>query len=200
MSEAHVTRQSEIDREQRHVDLVYTRLETLREEAERARREGYAMARARTPGSLVERDAMVYHASQRLRALDAEYEGLVFGRLDLHDGEVRHMGRLGLRDTEHEPLVIDWRAPGAAPFYQATAEQPMGVVRRRVIRCTGPRVLDVEDDLLDIEAADANAVAAVGDGALHGEPGPGQVRPHARHRRHHPARAGRGDPGAGRRA
>ena len=26
---------------------------------------------------------MVYHTARRLRALDAEYEGLVFGRLDL---------------------------------------------------------------------------------------------------------------------
>ena len=101
---------------------------------------------------------MVFHAAQRLRALDAEYEGLVFGRLDLRDGEVRHIGRLGLRDVDYEPLVIDWRAPGAAAFYQATAEQPMGVVRRRVIRCSGPKVLDVEDDLLDIDAAADGAV------------------------------------------
>ncbi|WP_344079160.1 HelD family protein [Luedemannella helvata] len=162
------TRQAEIAREQRHVDKVYARLETVRAEAERARTEGYALARARTPGSLVERDAMVYHAAQRLRALDAEYEGLVFGRLDLVDGEVRHVGRLGVRDDEHEPLVIDWRAPGAAPFYQATAEQPLGVARRRVIRSNGPTVLDVEDDLLDVAGAEAAGVSvtAVGDGAL----------------------------------
>ena len=164
-----VTRQAEIAREQDHVDRVYSRLETLRAEAEQTRREGFRLARARTPGSLVERDAMVYHAARRLRALDAEYEGLVFGRLDLRDGEIRHVGRLGLRDLDHEPLVIDWRAPGAAAFYQATPEEPMGVVRRRVIRCVGPKVLDVEDDLLDVEAArgDAStAVTVVGDGAL----------------------------------
>src|SRR5262249_50645223 len=98
------------------------------------------MARARTPGSLVERDAMVFHAARRLRALDAEYEGLVFGRLDLTNGETRHIGRLGLRDTDQEPLVVDWRAPASAAFYQATPEDPMGVVRRRVIRCSGPTV------------------------------------------------------------
>src|SRR5690606_5001405 len=102
----------------------------------------------------------------RLRALDAEYEGLVFGRLDLRGGETRHIGRLGLRDEEHRPLVIDWRAPGAAPFYQATAEDPQGVVRRRVIRCSGPRVVDIEDDLLDLDAATDRGIAAVGDGAL----------------------------------
>jgi UvrD-like helicase C-terminal domain/UvrD/REP helicase N-terminal domain len=162
-----LTRQAEIAKEQSHVDRVYSRVETLRAEAEQIHREGYRIARARTPGSLVERDAMVYHAARRLRALDAEYEGLVFGRLDLRDGEARHIGRLGLRDRDYEPLVIDWRAPGAAAFYQATPEDPMEVVRRRVIRCSGPRVLDVEDDLLDVTAAAGRqGVAVVGDGAL----------------------------------
>jgi len=160
------TRESEIAAEQRHVDRVYARLEVLREQAQRLQREGYRLARARTPGSLVERDAMVYHAALRLRTLDSEYEGLVFGRLDLRNGETRHIGRLGLRDEEHRPLVIDWRAPGAAPFYQATAEDPQGVIRRRVIRCTGPRVVDIEDDLLDLDAATERGIAAVGDGAL----------------------------------
>jgi DNA helicase IV len=159
------TRQAEIAKEQGHVDRVYARVETLRAEVERNQREGYRLARARTPGSLVERDAMVYHAARRLRALDAEYEGLVFGRLDLRAGEVRHIGRLGLRDERYEPLVIDWRAPGAAPFYQATAEEPMDVIRRRVIRCAGPKVVDVEDDLLDLDT-DTDAVTVVGEGAL----------------------------------
>jgi DNA helicase IV len=167
-----VTRQAEIAAEQRHVDRVYARVETMRAEAERLHREGHRLAGGRTPGSLVERDAMVYHAAQRLRALDAEYEGLVFGRLDLTDTAqppaVRHIGRLGLRDVNQEPLVIDWRAPGAAPFYQATAEEPMDVVRRRVIRCAGAKVLDIEDDLLDVAAAEEGpiAVTVVGDGAL----------------------------------
>ncbi|HEX6870860.1 MAG TPA: UvrD-helicase domain-containing protein, partial [Micromonosporaceae bacterium] len=164
-----MTREAEIAREQRHVDRVYARVDVLRAEAERVHREGFRLARARTPGSLVERDAMVYHTARRMRALDAEYEGLVFGRLDLTDGEVRHIGRLGLRDADYEPLVIDWRAPGAAAFYQATTEEPMGVLRRRVIRCSGPKVLDVEDDLLDLDAATGDggtAVTVVGDGAL----------------------------------
>jgi hypothetical protein len=161
-------RQAEIAVEQSHVDRVYARVAALREEARSIHREGYRIARARTPGSLVERDAMVYHAAKRLKALDAEYEGLVFGRLDLTDGEVRHIGRLGLRDADQEPLVIDWRAPGAAAFYQATAEDPMAVVRRRVIRCSAATVLDIEDDLIDATAAggDGAVPTVVGDGAL----------------------------------
>jgi len=163
------TREAEIAKEQHHVDRVYARVEDLRAEAAQAHRQGHQMAHARTPGSLVERDAMVFHTARRLRALDAEYEGLVFGRLDLTDGEVRHIGRLGLRDAAYEPLVVDWRAPGAAAFYQATAEEPMGVRRRRVISCRGPKVLDVEDDLIDAGDGDGDggeAVPIVGDGAL----------------------------------
>jgi hypothetical protein len=161
------TRQAEIAREQDHVDRVYARVDTLRAEAEQSHKQGHQLAFARTPGSLVERDAMVFHAARRMRALDAEYEGLVFGRLDLTDGEVHHVGRLGLRDADYEPLVVDWRAPAAAAFYQATAEDPMGVIRRRVITCQGARVLDVEDDLLDSTAGDGpDAVPVVGDGAL----------------------------------
>src|SRR5262249_55534800 len=147
-----ISREAEIATEQRHVDRVYARVETLRAEAQRNQREGHRLARPRTPGSLVERDAMVYHAARRTRALDAEYEGLVFGRLDLTGGEIRHIGRLGLRDANQEPLVVDWRAPASAAFYQATPEDPMGVIRRRVIRCSGPTVLGGEGDLLDTRA------------------------------------------------
>ena len=62
----------------------------------------------------------------------------MFGRLDFDDGETYHIGRLGVRDEDREPLLIDWRAPAAAPFYRATPGEPLGVVRRRVIICRGP--------------------------------------------------------------
>ena len=97
--------------------------------------------------------------------LDGEHEGLVFGRLDRTDGEVRYVGRIGVRDDDYEPLVIDWRAPAAEPFYRATPTQPMEVVRRRVLRCQGDRVVGIEDDLLDSENADGELVV-IGEGAL----------------------------------
>ncbi len=78
--------------------------------------------------------------------------------------EVRHVGRLGVRDDEYEPLVIDWRAPAAAPFYRATPVEPMGVLRRRVLRCKGAEVVGIEDDLMVADAPDDLVV--VGDGAL----------------------------------
>src|SRR5213596_473898 len=140
----------EIAAEQRHVDRVYARLEVIKKETAEIEAAGYQMARAGTHGALVERDAMVYHAARRRRILDAEHEGLVFGRLDMRaagsdptappTGEVRYIGRIGLRDVDARALVIDWRAPAAAPFYRATPVDPMDVVRRRLIQSSGGTV------------------------------------------------------------
>ena len=118
----------EIAAEQRHLDRVYARLAELRRSAADAEREGYRLARVGNFGALVERDAMVFHAAQRRHVLDAEHEGLVFGRLDLRTGQVLHVGRLGVRGVDAETLVVDWRAPAAAAFYQATpAHDPVGL-------------------------------------------------------------------------
>ncbi|MEV6367612.1 AAA family ATPase [Micromonospora sp. WP24] len=159
------TLEQEIAVEQRHLDRVYARLAELRRSAVRAERDGYRLARVGNFGALVERDAMVFHAAQRRHALDAEHEGLVFGRLDLRDHQVLHVGRLGIRDENAASLVVDWRAPAAAAFYQATPAQPQGVVRRRTIQSSGERVVRIEDDLLDPGAAPPE-MAVVGDGAL----------------------------------
>jgi AAA domain len=111
----------------------------------------------------------VFQAAKRIATLNAAHEGLVFGRLDLnadqpHADGPRYIGRIGLRDEHRDSLLVDWRAPAAAVFYQATAADPQGVVRRRVLRCAGAKVTAVEDDLLDAEA-DADLVV-VGEGAL----------------------------------
>lgn len=171
MSEPRV-RRAEITTEQHHVDRVYTRLDELRSQAEARRAKGYEIGKGAAneavfeqASMLFERDMMVFHANQTLQTLDAEYEGLVFGRLDHTSSEPIYVGRLGIRDGEFDNLVTDWRAPAAAGFYQATAEQPMDVVRRRVIQCRGPTVLDVDDDVLMPESV-PDGMAVVGEGAL----------------------------------
>lgn len=162
----------EIAAEQAHIDVVYTRVDEMRAEAEAMRDRGDRLAHGarneavfEQAAMLFERDVMVYHANQILRSLDAEHEGLVFGRLDDTSGERMYVGRLGVRDAEFDNLVTDWRAPAAAPFYQATAEQPMDVIRRRVIRSTGQSVVDIDDDLLMPELK-PDGMAVVGEGAL----------------------------------
>ena len=155
----------EIASEQSFVDTVYARLEAATKSAQALADEGHGRGRLGHEGGLVERDAMVFQAAKRIAALDAAHEGLVFGRLDLIAGEPRYVGRIGLRDADRDVLLVDWRAPAAAVFYQATAAEPAGVVRRRVLRSRGPRVIGLEDDLLDSDAAPDDMVV-VGEGAL----------------------------------
>ncbi|MDR0432155.1 MAG: AAA family ATPase [Bifidobacteriaceae bacterium] len=78
---------------------------------------------------------------------------------------VRYIGRIGLTDSAHNPILTDWRAPAAEPFYQATARHPMGVRRRRHIATSGRQVVAVEDELFDIDGIDEIATLS-GEGAL----------------------------------
>ena len=169
-------REAEIAIEQQHVDLVYARLAEVRAETEALRDRGYELAHGAGKEAifeqaqmLLERDVMVQHANKMLQTLDAEHEGLVFGRLDLGSdkgrGETLYIGRLGLRDAEFDNLVLDWRAPASAAFYQATAEEPMDVLRRRVIRCSQEKVLDIDDDVLTPDALTED-ITVIGEGAL----------------------------------
>jgi DNA helicase IV len=165
--------------EQAHVDKVYAELDKATERAAMVEAEGLARGRISRTGDvrdeeitgLFERDALVFNANKRRATLEMQYEGLVFGRLDLDhetsdgaDRDIRYVGRLGVRDDDYEPLVIDWRAPAAAPFYRSTPVEPLGVIRRRVLRCKGSDVVGIEDDLMVPEAPDDLVV--VGDGAL----------------------------------
>nr|WP_226913293.1 AAA family ATPase [Gephyromycinifex aptenodytis] len=163
--------------EQEHVDRVYGELAKAAQRAALVEVEGMVRGRTDRTGDvrdeeitgLFERDALVYRAGRRRHELDRQHEGLVFGRLDLQpsshaEREVRYVGRLGVRDDDYEPLVIDWRAPAAAPFYRATPVDPQGVLRRRVLRCRGDQVIGAEDDLMVTRAPDDLVV--LGEGAL----------------------------------
>ncbi|MFF9451312.1 HelD family protein [Streptomyces flaveolus] len=192
-------RDREISVEQAHLDRVYRRLEEKIHEAEFLMQDAARRGHVGTPGALAERDAQVFRAGIHLNRLNNEFEDFLFGRIDLllgkdgkkgadgaytavepAEGTVRpddtadiaetlHIGRIGVLDEDYAPLVIDWRAPAAAPFYRSTPVDPGRVVRRRVIRSKGRRVLGVEDDLMRPEITaylDGEALPVVGDGAL----------------------------------
>lgn len=181
MTDTHVDAvAAEIATEQQHLDRVYTELTKAGKRADLVAVDGMSRGRTDRTGDvrdeemsgLFERDALVFNAARRVAHLEHQHEGLVFGRLDLDhagqeadpDREIRYIGRLGVRDDDYEPLVIDWRAPAASPFYRATPGDNHGVIRRRVLRCRGERVVGVEDDLMVPVAPDDMVV--VGDGAL----------------------------------
>ncbi|WP_103531006.1 UvrD-helicase domain-containing protein [Streptomyces sp. SM11] len=192
-------RDREIGVEQEHLDRVYHRLEEKIDEAEFLMNDAVKRGQVGTPGALAERDAQVFRAGIHLNRLNSEFEDFLFGRIDLllgKDGErgpdgaytsvepaddtVRedataeiaetlHIGRIGVLDSDYAPLVIDWRAPAAAPFYRSTPKEPGRVVRRRVIRSKGRKVLGVEDDLMRPELTaylDGEKLPVIGDGAL----------------------------------
>ncbi|MFJ2016386.1 HelD family protein [Streptomyces nodosus] len=192
-------RDREISVEQEHLDRVYRRLEEKIHEAEFLMNDAVKRGQVGTPGALAERDAQVYRAGIHLNRLNNEFEDFLFGRIDLllgKDGkkgpdgaytaiepaegavhpdntaeiaETLHIGRIGVLDEDYAPLVIDWRAPAAAPFYRSTPVDPGRVVRRRVIRSKGRRVLGVEDDLMRPElraTLDGQGLPVIGDGAL----------------------------------
>ena len=190
--------------EQQHLDVLYTRLDELRVRSERALDLVRRQPTAGTPAARSERDAFVALHAGRLSQLRSVEERLCFGRLDLRDGERRYIGRIGLSDDEHEPLLVDWRAPAAAavlPGHRRHARTAWsGAATSRTER---PQVTGIEDEVLDLDAFDprrGTAPVVAGEGALLAALDAAPHRPDARHRRHHPGRAGPGDPrAAGRR-
>ena len=120
-----------------------------------------------TPQARSERSSSAYAYRDELTRLDAVESGLCFGRLDLDDGPRRYIGRIGVHDGDGEPLLMDWRAPAARPFYVATAASPEGVRRRRHIRTAGRTVTSLDDEVLSLnEAARNGGATLVGEAAL----------------------------------
>ncbi|MEU0926945.1 HelD family protein [Streptomyces malaysiensis] len=157
----------EWDREQEFLDLLNGRLAELRAQAEEAVTEALTLE-GTTFQARLERDVLVAERSGLLAAFEAGERGLCFGRLMFRDGRDHHIGRIGIRrdDEDRTPLVVDWRADVARPFYLATGHTPMGLRRRRHITTEGPEVTGLHDEILDLsdtirtghEGSDADAV------------------------------------------
>ncbi|MFJ2649598.1 HelD family protein [Streptomyces sp. NPDC087420] len=157
----------ELQNEQQFVTLLYERLDALREQAEDAV-EATAGQVGTGRQARVERDITVAEQSGRVSSLNAVESGLCFGRIDLADDTTHHIGRIGIRrdDEERTPLLVDWRAPVARPFYLATGFEPMGLRRRRHLTTQERRVTALHDEIMDLtdtrrtgyEDADADAV------------------------------------------
>ena len=137
--------------EQDFIDHAYRCLEVSRDAAWRMRNlhEGTLGG---TFQARYERDVFDEAVVNRLTQLDLGNAALVFGRIDrmaeTPDGlETFHIGRLAIADEESEPVVVDWRAPVAEPFYRATGREPMGLARRRHFAVHGRTLLGLEDEL-----------------------------------------------------
>ena len=157
----------EIVAEQAYLDAVYDRLEAMKSSASSVAEAYSDVRRGGTHQARLERDIAVDTTHRRLAALDIGDTPLCFGRLDLTDDGRFYVGRLGVDDAEHTPLVVDWRAPVAEPFYRATAVEPMGVVRRRhLLTKHGRQVVGVDDEVFDASAVNEAGLTVMGEGAL----------------------------------
>jgi len=157
---------TDLDHEQAYLTMLYGRLDALRARAAQ-RLSDLLRDNGGTPQARSQRDATAVMYADRMAQLDAVEHGLCFGRLDFRDGGSVHIGRIGIFDEErggYDPLLLDWRAPAARPFYVATAASPDGVTRRRHIRTRQRVVVGLDDEVLDLEAA-----AGTGTRALTGE-------------------------------
>lgn len=156
----------ELAREREYVSTLYARLDALRIETQ----EQLDAVRRSNPGGThqnrSERDSFARIYSDRIAQLNEVDERLAFGRLELIGGVNRYIGRIGLRDAEQTPILLDWRVPQASAFYQATAATPLGARARRHLTSKGREITRIEDEIFDHDLLEGDISELQGEGAL----------------------------------
>lgn len=157
----------EIAREQDYADRLYARLDELIEQVEANLNRIQGSQYASTHQNRSERDSFMALYEDRLALLRSVARGVVFGRLDTDEDDRHYIGRIGLFTPEREQLLVDWRAPAAAAFYQATSADRQGVRLRRHLISRAREITGLEDDVLDPSVLEERTdVVLQGDGAL----------------------------------
>ena len=133
----------DLDAEQSYVDDAYRCLAAMRERTRRASESADNAAQA------VDSAIAHAHLAHRLGSLDDDVPGLSFGRLDGDGGDTWYVGRRHVEDDRGDPVVVDWRADVAVPFYRATAADPLDLRRRRRFVMTGRTIDDLFDEVFD---------------------------------------------------
>ena len=161
---------SQLEEEQRAVTRAYDRLDALRAEAWDRLHAVRAAGSHGSPTQRTERDSFATMYEDRLTQLRAVEDRLVFGRLDDRSGARRYIGRIGLSNERHEPMLTDWRAEAARPFYEATPSHHGDIVMRRHITLSFREVTALEDEVLDVHSERVGEASAsgtlTGEGAL----------------------------------
>ncbi|HKY64854.1 MAG TPA: AAA family ATPase, partial [Acidimicrobiales bacterium] len=133
----------DLDAEQTYIDEAYACLAAMRDRTRQAADIADSAAQA------VDSAIAQAHLRHRLASLDTDVPGLSFGRLDDEDDGTWYIGRRHVEDGRGDPVVVDWRADVATPFYRATAVDPQNLVRRRRFMMTGHRLDDLFDEVFD---------------------------------------------------
>ncbi|MEM9201614.1 MAG: AAA family ATPase [Actinomycetota bacterium] len=147
------------DIEQAYLIRARGALEAMIERSERAVE--FTEQRVRDEDSV---DARIARANlvERRAAVDVGDVALCFGRIDedpiITDGDHWYVGRRHIEDAEGTPVIVDWRAPVAVPFYRATAADAFGLARRRRFVTEVDELVAIFDEQLD----DPESITAAG--------------------------------------
>lgn len=159
----------DLEQEQAYIDHAFACLEASKGAAQQLR-STVESGKGGTHQARYERDVIEERVQRRLGRMELGDRSLCFGRIDMacdagaagyggtSSGEASsgaatfYIGRIGVWDEEHNPVIVDWRAPVAEPFYRATGPEPMGVRRRRHFSSLGRRLLRIEDEYFGAEA------------------------------------------------
>ena len=162
---------ADLTSEREYVATLYARLDELRDEAKDQLEAVRRTNQGGTHQNRSERDAFARIYEDRVSQLTEIDERLAFGRLDLvpvgDDPTVhRYIGRIGLRDENLQPILLDWRVPQARAFYQATAATPLGARARRHITSKGREVVRIDDEIFDASLLEGDTSSLQGEAAL----------------------------------
>ena len=139
----------DLEFEQAHVDRALACLEAMRAATAR-------LIDGELGGTEVDSAIVRAELEARLRSLSDQSGPLTFGRIDEEDGPRHYIGRRHVKDRDDEPVVVDWRAPVAAPFYRATIRNALGLRRRRRFTFEDQRLIEIFEE----DFADPDSVAA----------------------------------------
>ncbi|MGV8969054.1 MAG: HelD family protein [Microbacteriaceae bacterium] len=162
---------SDLDSERAYVARLYARLDSLRDDAQEQLEVVRRTNQGGTHQNRSERDAFARIFEDRVSQLTEIDERLAFGRLDFaetetEDAVLRYIGRIGLRDGDQHPLLLDWRVPQARAFYQATAANPLGARARRHLTSKGREITRVDDEIFDHALLEGDVSGLQGEAAL----------------------------------
>lgn len=152
--------------EQQYANVLYRRVDELTTQMEKNLELTQASQGGGTHQNRSERDAFMALYEDRLSLLRSVSSNVVFGRLDTDHQARLYIGRIGLFTADREQLLVDWRAPAAAAFYQATSLHRQEVRLRRHLISRGRTIIGIEDDILDHELIGDDTVSLQGEGAL----------------------------------
>lgn len=155
---------TEIEREQPIVTRIYDALDQQIIRYQQQLKNVNAQGLSGSPQNRSEREVMARYLNEQISRLSGVEERLVFGKLTPLSFNPLYIGRIGLRDHNGEQLLLDWRAQAARAFYQATPAQPQGMASRRHLQIHQRKVIHIDDEIFDFEAA--KSINLQGEGAL----------------------------------